>query len=862
MDMGIYKCWNLCIATSVIAVAAASPATGQEAVAREYHLPRQKLAISLLAIGQQTHTEILFQPRDVRHITAPALNGRYSAEEAVQTLLAPTNLQPEARNGAIFIRHRSHVEASDAASQSADIIVTGTHIRGAPLASLASTATRLEIQSEGLTNLGDFARTLVQNYSGGQNPGIFGGGQGSSENTTGSSALNLRGLGPDATLTLINSHRVAYDAISQGVDISSIPIAAIERVDIVGDGASALYGSDAVAGVANVILRRDFEGLQTSARFGAATDEGQVAQQYSAVTGSRWSSGGVMIAGDYQHATAITAQQRSYTGNIYPSTTLLPGFRQINLTGSGHQRLGDNLDFGIDGHFSDRHSPRCIAYFQTSACDINGNVVATSVQSYSLSPSLRGTLANGWEVRVAGTIGQSNSSIATSVFRNGSRSFVTTPRYDNRLRTIEINAEGPLASIGGGDIRLAVGAGYRGTTLGVDIKTIASGVTTSSAEYTQRQNVGFAYGELSVPLIGENNRQPFLESLRLSGALRYENYGSRGNVATPKLGIVYAPLPDITIKSSWGRSFKAPTLYQTGSASNAYLIPGFVFAPAPSGGMPVLLLAGGNPSLKAERASTWTVSVTLAPRAIAGFSLDAGFFSTHYRDRVLSPIVSEVSALGVDYGPLVILNPSAQQVLDSVAAVSGTLQNQTAAAYNPATVGAIIDDRLQNVAQQNIRGVDIQARYVHRLGLDEHLTFNGSASYLESERRNTPDQPEFPGAGTIFNPPHWRGRASAAWIRHNVTLTGVINYIGGTDDSRFQPTVRVASFTSSDAILTIRSAEKRGALANLEFQLGISNLFNEKPSPIRFTDPAAARFDSTNYPATGRAISISLTKQW
>src|SRR3546814_3459435 len=97
------------------------------------------------------------------------------------------------------------------------------------------------------------------------------------------SALNLRGLGPDATLTLFNGHRVAYDAIGQGVDISAVPLAAVDRIEVLTDGSSALYGSDAVGGVANVILRRDYDGAVASARVGGATDGGDFEQQYNLV---------------------------------------------------------------------------------------------------------------------------------------------------------------------------------------------------------------------------------------------------------------------------------------------------------------------------------------------------------------------------------------------------------------------------------------------------------------------------------------------------------------------------------------------------------------------------------------------------
>src|SRR5690606_39717167 len=70
----------------------------------------------------------------------------------------------------------------------------------------------------------------------------------SSDLVTGGSSLNLRGLGPDATLTLLNGRRMAYSGFVQAVDIGAIPVEAVDRVEIVADGASAIYGSDAVGG--------------------------------------------------------------------------------------------------------------------------------------------------------------------------------------------------------------------------------------------------------------------------------------------------------------------------------------------------------------------------------------------------------------------------------------------------------------------------------------------------------------------------------------------------------------------------------------------------------------------------------------
>src|SRR5690606_24972550 len=132
------------------------------------------------------------------------------------------------------------------------------------------------------------------------------------------SSVNLRGLGSDATLTLLNGRRLAYTAVKQSVDVSAIPIGAIQRIEIVPDGASAIYGSDAVAGVVNVILRRNYDGIETSARLAAATDGGDFQQDYGALAGTTWSNGGVMAAYQYGSNTAIRAEDRSYARSRSP----------------------------------------------------------------------------------------------------------------------------------------------------------------------------------------------------------------------------------------------------------------------------------------------------------------------------------------------------------------------------------------------------------------------------------------------------------------------------------------------------------------------------------------------------------------
>ena len=160
-----------------------------------------------------------------------------------------------------------------AATELETVTVTGTRLRGGITPSPVIAIGSERIRQEGFSTLGEVVRSLPQNFNGGQNPGVVsatGSGNMYNQNAGGGSSLNLRGIGPDATLTLLNGRRLAYGGLMQAVDISAIPVAAVERVDIVADGASAIYGSDAVAGVGNVILKRDMEGAVLSARYGRA----------------------------------------------------------------------------------------------------------------------------------------------------------------------------------------------------------------------------------------------------------------------------------------------------------------------------------------------------------------------------------------------------------------------------------------------------------------------------------------------------------------------------------------------------------------------------------------------------------------
>ena len=411
--------------------------------------------------------------------------------------------------------------------------MTGTRIRGAGSASPVTVTTRRELEQAGISDLADFTRILPQNYTGGQNRGIAGGGeQGGQQNLNNSATLNLRGLGPDATLTLLNGHRLSYDSINQGIDISAIPLGAIERVEVVADGASALYGSDAVGGVANIILRRDYEGVETTVRVGGSTGGGDFQQQYSLVGGHRWSSGGFMVALDASSATPIYAGQRDYTRTVDPSLTLTDRNRQYSGVLNAHQQIAPGVTLDLDGYLMDRRSLLQNPFLPDADVHVNGLVSRPHVRSYALTPTLRADLGS-WQASLGVTGAGSRTLLDTNNYFNG------IPRhqhlhYDDTLKGIEATAEGPLFSLPGGDARLAVGGGLRGISLHERYVLLggAQGVTTK--DFTERRSVQFAYGELSLPLVRPELDLPLVNRLTLSAALRYEHWNRIAAVTHPE----------------------------------------------------------------------------------------------------------------------------------------------------------------------------------------------------------------------------------------------------------------------------------------------------------------------------------------
>jgi outer membrane receptor protein involved in Fe transport len=845
------------LAASGAAVLLASTACGEQTNVYDFDQPVESLKDALRQVTRIAGIDLYVGSDDVAGRNAPALHGAYSTKQALDILLAGTGLEAEISGRRAFVRPIDAIPP--AIGEPADIVVTGSRIRGAPIASPVIALGQAEIRDSGRTTLGEAVRTLPQNFSGGQNPGIAGNGsQGDNTNFNSSSTINLRGLGPDATLTLLNGHRVAYDSYVQGIDIDAIPLAALDRIEIVPDGASALYGSDAVGGVANIILKRDYDGASLSAHVGAATDGGGARQDYSAVAGRRWSSGGFIAVADYAHDAAINADDRSIASNLSPDQTLYPAIRHESGIIAGHQSIG-RAEFSIDAAYSHRTSALFNSYIPPEPYDENGFVLRTHETSFEISPKITLPLGGRWQSYISGTYGRDRSRSDSNFYSSSVAYLAEQVRFYDSTRNIETGADGPIAHLFGKDVRVALGGGYRSNAL-LD-QVVANG--TETYRMFARQTDYYAFGELNLPMVAPSDAIDGINSLSLSAAGRFEAYRHSSHILTPKFGLIYRPVADVALKGSWGRSFKAPTLEQQFSPPSATVLPAYYVGSAGPLTDNVLLVSGGNRDLKPERAETWTATAEWTPSSIPGLTLQASYFHTRYAQRVIAPISSFDGVLtNPIYRDFVTSSPTAAAIEAIAISAPGGIVSGTGAPWDPSSVIAIVDDRNHNAARQIIDGIDAQVGYRLTLAGDRSLALTGSASHTHTRQQLGPDQATTTLSGRIYRMPSWNAHGSITYSTPRFTLNADAVYIGGLLDDRFAPFVAVGSMTTVNLTGTAHLHGPVSLLNRVDVTLSVQNLLDAGPDRIRSTAPNSIPYDSSNYSAAGRFVSFTVTKSF
>ncbi|MEJ6473262.1 TonB-dependent receptor domain-containing protein [Pseudoalteromonas piscicida] len=213
------------------------------------------------------------------------------------------------------------------------IEVTGSRIKGVDLEGTQpiTILSAEDIDRSGASSIYELLQDIPQLKGGSGTFSTSESGSTSTSTPAGQAAASLRGMGPSATLALINGRRVAPSSFAAGtqnfVDVNAIPLAAIERVEILATGASAIYGADAVAGVINYILKDNYDGAELEVSYGnslESSDEGKT--QVNLIWGTEIGDGNLMLFADFYDRNQFNATDRDYlaTPNLVNGYSYLP----------------------------------------------------------------------------------------------------------------------------------------------------------------------------------------------------------------------------------------------------------------------------------------------------------------------------------------------------------------------------------------------------------------------------------------------------------------------------------------------------------------------------------------------------------
>ncbi len=310
-------------------------AAGPEPV-KSFDLPASSASDALKTLAAQAERELIFQPSVVQGISTPALKGEFTVREALAKLLAETDLEAvfDDESGAIAIVRRISTSGDPRVTRTEDgelaldaYTVEATKIDGAINRGLLQAGenaplyhdvvTRTEIERMGVSSLEELFRYLPQTSS----LSTVLQGASSNNNTSGGlatsySTVGLRGFSSAQTVVLVNGRTMPRTGLGDGggADLSRIPLAAIERVEILPSSGSAIYGAGALGGAINIILRKEYAGRDLTAYVGTSTEGGATEYRFTYLEGMRFNEGRTSLTTtlSYHHRDALRLEDRDY----------------------------------------------------------------------------------------------------------------------------------------------------------------------------------------------------------------------------------------------------------------------------------------------------------------------------------------------------------------------------------------------------------------------------------------------------------------------------------------------------------------------------------------------------------------------
>jgi iron complex outermembrane receptor protein len=801
--------------------------------------------------------------------------------------------------------------ASAASAQASDeIIVTGTRVVGTTAAESSAPIKVLDaatLSRVGQPNLNQVLTTLVPSF----NAQAFGG---DTANLT--LSARLRGLSPNHTLVLVNGkrrHGTANLAVLGGpyqgaaaADLDLITPASVKRIEVLEQGAAAQYGSDAIAGVINIILKDDTSGGEATATGGSYYDTGGQTWAGSFNMGTKIGENGFLDLTFFHRFHAFSQvgglDRRVTDGNGVLLSSLsaaqkalyagIPGFPYVNrINGDARSHLTNvqynaGYDFGdvqvySFGSYSKRiasayenlrvpdriiaspvlgvggtlGAPGSIVYDPDGDTPPNGFNPREGIREddYSVTGGIKGDL-NGFRWDLSGTYGQDKNLIYTLDSANRSlfidTHFTPTDFYNGLFKATEytINADfSKDVNLGlAQPLNIAFGGEYRR-----NIYEIGSGDPASIYKEGGQSYPGFRPSDAGTH--ARHNWAGYLDlsvepvdGLKLDGALRYEKYSDFGSTWTWKATGRYDFSPAVAIRGTVSTGFRAPTLAESYySATNVSPTSAFVQLPANSAAAKLL----GFSNLGPEKSTNYSAGFVFRPASRLVITLDA--YQVKIRNRILGTGSIFGSGGAINFPVVTQAIVANGNVLDPTVSQTGI-------------------NIFTNGADTRTRGVDVVVTYFSDFGDAGKVDWSISGTYNETKATKiglAPTQLTPPGGTTPIALFDKSAISNLETASPKVKVVGSAAYTLGAFSSTLRGTLfgKSSAYASPDGGTYYKQDIGTAFIVDLDasytiahtvtLTIGANNVFNKKP-PLVALVPGTTNFTLVN---GGNVIDSPLT---
>ena len=869
----------------------------------DFQISEQPLNSALNEFARQSDREIFYASDVVDGVHANAVNGKYEPEDALELLLSDSGLEYSMTASDTFLvnaeggnsdsknsspapflmaqnqtspvqtassrsdddKSRDSAEGAATATPLEEIIVVGTNIRGVENPTVpVLTFDREDIALSGATTVDDFLRTIPQNFaSETQLTANSGNPFTSGRNRSQGTSIDLRGLGGGSTLVLLNGRRLPFSGDAAIVDVNAIPLGAIERVEILTDGATALYGSDAVGGVINFITRDTYKGLDVNVLYGMVTDGSKEELGYGAAGGFGWGSGSFFGGVDYLEEKPLLIEERDFINIVPPrdGATLGSDAERLGVSGNIKQEVGSKLHLGVSGFYSETAS----ASFSADPGDVQ-TFNESEQTSLSINPSIEYDITDRITALFFTDITRNRTDATSTETLSGT---VRRSAFDNDLTVYEGRISGEAVNLPGGPVSFSLGGLYRSEEFSIPDTANTVG---SSGE----RDITAGYGELLVPVLGEGNSLPLIQKFSVSLAGRYEDYSDFGDTFDPKIGLFWEVNDELSFRASYSEAFRAPDLRSLNDLQTLILgfLPEFFFTAVapdespvsdPFGGSSYIYAAsfGGNPDLMPERAETWSAGFSFEPSIVSGLTIEGNFFDITYTDRLESipfgtPVQNSAFSGLVDVEPEL---ENVQAIFDRAAEENVLIVNFFG--FSPEDVQVLFDPNFTNVAEREVRGFDLTINYIADTDFGRFATRANATYLIDYVGRLTELSPPIDELNTLYRPVNLKLRGDISWSKGGFTAFTAVNYVDGYRDNIDRSVANgIDAWTTIDLSLSYETETRLGNAFTdgVRFGINVNNLFDNDP-PFVMT-PFGLNFDSANATPWGRQVSFTISKSF